>query len=130
MMMPTKCISKLGQLSPPKFARSWSAKCLSPNSLDHGLLVYLHTRSITASKFAQSWPPSASPYSLDHDLRVHLSVHSITASKCISKYTRLPPQTRSIMAQECICEFRRSSFSGAPRICSQLPACCQSRYTV
>jgi len=42
-----------------------------PNSLDHGLQVYLQTHSITASKFAQSWPPSAFLNSLDHSLHVY-----------------------------------------------------------
>jgi len=66
------------------------SKCISPNSLDHGLLVFIKTRSITASKFGRGWPPSASPHFLDNYLEVYLWVHSITASKCISKYTRLP----------------------------------------
>jgi len=72
----------------------------SPNSLDHGLQVYLQTRSITACKFAQACPPSASPISLGHGLQVHLQTRSITASEYISEFTWL-------------------SFSGPPRIALQ-----------
>jgi hypothetical protein len=58
--------------------------------------VYLQTRSITASKFARSRPPSASPNSLDYGLQVrtitafqvHLQTCSTTAAECISKFTR------------------------------------------
>ena len=57
--------------------------------------MYLQTRSIMASKFAQSWPPSASPNSLDHSLQVPLQTHSITAFKCIFKLTRLRPPSAS-----------------------------------
>ena len=56
-------LSKLTRSRPPS---------ASPNSPNHGLEVYIQTRSITACKFAQSWPPGASPNSLDHDLAVHL----------------------------------------------------------
>jgi len=45
------------------------ARLHPPNSHDHDLQVYLSTRSITASKFALSWPPSA-----------YLQTRSITAS--------------------------------------------------
>jgi len=55
-----------------------------PILIDHGLQVYLLTRSITASKciseFTRSRPPSASPNSLNHGLQVHLWVHSISRS--------------------------------------------------
>jgi hypothetical protein len=63
-----------------------------PNSLHHGLQVYLQTRSITASKcmYTLAWSrhPSASPNSLDHGLQVHLHTHLSTVSKCISKLAR------------------------------------------
>jgi len=62
-----------------------ASKCISANSLDRGLQVYVPNRSITPSKFAQSWPPSA-----------YLQTRSITASKCISKITRIqPPRSRN-----------------------------------
>jgi len=68
----SKCCSDLTRSRPPS---------ASPNSLDHGVHVYLQTRSITASKFAQSWTPSASPNSVDHDsLQVYLQTRSIMAS--------------------------------------------------
>jgi len=101
-------------------ARSWPPS-VSPNSLDHGLQVYLQTRSITASKciskLARSRPPSVSPDSLDYGLQVR----TIMASMCISKLARSQPpsaslssldlslkvhlQTRSITASKCISEF-------------------------
>jgi len=37
-------------------------------SMDHGLNVHLHTRSMAASKFAQQWPPCGSPTSLNQCL--------------------------------------------------------------
>jgi hypothetical protein len=49
-----------------------SSKCISPNLLDHGLQVCLQTRSIAASKLAQSWPRSACPNLLEHYLVMHL----------------------------------------------------------
>jgi len=66
-----------------------------PISLDHGLQVYLQTRSIMASKFTRSWPP-----------------------KCISKLARLRPpyaylQTRLITASKCISKLARSRFRSA-----------------
>jgi len=95
-IMASKCIPKGVQLQPQMFARSSSYKCISPNSVNHGLQLYLRTPSITPSKFAWPYPPSASPHSLDHDLGVHRLVHSITASKRISKYARLPPPSVSL----------------------------------
>ena len=95
-----------------------------PISLDHGLQVYLQTRSIMASKciskLARSRPPSTSPNSLNHGLQVRLQTRSITASMCISKLTRLRPpsestdsldyglQVRTIMASKCISKLARS----------------------
>jgi len=64
------------------------------NSLNYGYLVYLQSRWIMASKFAQWSSPSASRNSLH--LGVHLEVHLIMASKFISKYTRLPPPSASL----------------------------------
>ena len=59
----SKCISTLTPLRPP-------------SSQDQGRQVHLKTWSITISesnsKFARSWPLSATPNSLDLDLRVHL----------------------------------------------------------
>jgi len=49
-----------------------ASKCISPNSHDHGLQVYLHTHSITASKFARSRPSSAPENLVDHYLGVQL----------------------------------------------------------
>jgi len=104
-------------------ARSWT-RSASPNPIDHGLQLYLLTRSITASKFAQSWPPSAyfqsrsitasksmsqlarsrppgeSPNLLDHGLPVHLQTQSITASDYISK---------QITASKCFSKLARLS---------------------
>ena len=94
-----KCISRLARSRPTrshvhglqvhisKLVQSWPPSA-SPNSLDHGLQVYLQTRSITACKFARSWPPSASPNSLNLSLHVHIQTRSFTASKCISDFTR------------------------------------------
>jgi len=105
-------------------ARSWPPSA-SPNPLDHGLQLYLQTRSITASncnsKLARSRPPGASPNSLDHGLQVHLQTRSITASKfarswppkCISLNSldhglQVHLQTRSITASQCISKLSRS----------------------
>jgi len=98
----SKYLSNLARSRPPS---------ASPNSLDHGLQVYLQTHSITAcklrtimaskciSKLARSRPPSASLSSLDLSLQVHLQTHSITASKCISEFT--------ITASKCISQLAR-----------------------
>ena len=69
--MASECISNLAQSQPPS---------ASPNLLHHGLQVYFQTRSITACKFARSWPSSA-----------YLQPRLITASKCISRLARLRP---------------------------------------
>jgi len=99
----SECISKLDRSRPPSASSEFTLSrppSASPNLLDHGLQVYLQTRSITACKFARSWPPSASPNSLDPGFHVHLQTRSIPASKCISEFIRSPSpsasQTRSI----------------------------------
>ena len=80
----------------------------TPSTLfDHGLQVYLPTRSITAAKciseFTRSWPPSASPNSINHSLLVHLWVHSISVSKCITNHARSrPPSTSSGIDGKCL----------------------------
>ena len=75
--------------------------CISPNLLDCGLIVHLHTHSITASKciseFSRSRPLRASFSSLNLGVPLHLQTHWITASEWIS-------------------EFILSSSPGAPRI--------------
>ena len=80
---PSKCISKLAQLRPPRASQS---------SHDFGLWVNLWVQSTSASKciskLAWSWPPSASPSLFNHSLQFHLKVHSNSASDKISK---LPP---------------------------------------
>jgi len=58
-----------------------------PISLDHGLQVCLQTRSITASKLAQSRRLSVSASWLNYSLQSR----SITASMCISKLAGLLP---------------------------------------
>jgi len=85
--------------------------------------VHISTRTITASKLAQSPPPSVSPnsnyyilqvrtimaskcisilahlpplHSLDHGLKVYLPTHSIKAFKCISKLEQLRPPSLHI----------------------------------
>jgi len=107
--------------------------------------AYLHTRWISPSKFARSWPPqvhisilarswrpSVSPNSLDYLLEVHHQSLSIIISQCISKFTGLCPpgvapntlnpglqvhlHTRLITASQCISSVTPSSFTGAPRI--------------
>jgi len=62
-----------------------------PISINHSLHVYLQTRSITASKFAQSWPPGASPNSLDYDLWVYLWVYSIVIFRHTSNCSPASP---------------------------------------
>jgi len=73
----SKCFSQLTQCLLPG---------ASPNSLDHGLQVYLHTLSIMASmfpqfldskcitKFTQSWPWSVSLSSVDYQLHTYHSM--------------------------------------------------------
>jgi len=129
-------ISKLARSCPPS---------VSPNSLDYSLQVHLHTRlitaskcisklgrlrplsvlqtcSITASKFARSWPPSASTHSLDHGLQVHLHTGSIMASECISKLARSRPRSVSLSSLDRHVQAHLELLSST--------ACSQSRYTV
>jgi len=102
-IMASKCISKLAGLRPA-------------SAHDQGLQVHLQTRSITASKFAQSWPPCGIPPnshnhgskciseqarlrhpSLHEDgLQVLLQTSCITISECISKFTRSRPPSVSL----------------------------------
>ena len=61
----------------------------SPNSLHHGLQLYLQTNSITVCEYSSplTWSPSrrASLSIVNSGLQVYLQVCSITPSKCISK---------------------------------------------
>ena len=103
----SECISKIARLRPPS---------ASPNSLDYGL----QTRSIMASKcitkLARFRPSSLH----DHGLQVHLQTQSITGpSVSLNSHDygfQVHFHTRSLKALECIFQFTRSSFSGAPRI--------------
>jgi len=124
---PPKCISTLARLWPP-------------SSHNHGLQVQLQTHSIKnsecISKFTRSRPPSVSPNTLQYRLQVHLQTWMIMALKCIWKQSwsrpwsvspnklddclQLHHYTRSITASEDICEFIRSSSSGAPGIALKL----------
>jgi len=108
----------------PQVCTIMALKCISPNSLNQGLQVFLQTLSIIASNFAQSWPQIQSPNSLDPGLGVHLQTCSITASKCLSKYAQwLPPSAspnahdhglRVYLSVHSIVIFRRiSNFSHA-----------------
>jgi len=80
--MATKCSSQFAQ------SRSPSA---SPNSLDHGLPVYLgvHSNLVanSISKLARSWPQSAALSSLDLGRQVHVQTQLVTATQCISEFT-------------------------------------------
>jgi len=92
----SQCNSKPAPLRPP---------CLH----DHDLPVHIHPCLIAGSKFAQSWPPSASPNSLDYALQVS----TIMASNCISPNSlnhglQVHPQTRSITVFKCISQSARS----------------------
>ena len=105
-------ISKLARLRPP----NWH---------NHGLQLYLQTRSIRISecisKFIRSRPPSESPITLDYGLQVR----TITASKCIFKLTQSQPpsvslnshdrgfQVSTIMAANCISKLARSGSRSA-----------------
>ena len=83
MITASKCISNLTPSQPPRVSlnshdyglqvRTITAyKCISKLARLRPPSAYLQTRSITASKFARAWPPSASPNSLAHSLQVHL----------------------------------------------------------
>jgi len=117
----------------------------SPKSLDYSLNVHLQTRSITACKFARSWPTSSSPNSLAQGLQVYLQTRSITISECISKFTRSRPpsvspntlgyllqvhlQTRSIMAQSVSLSSLDHHFQARLELLSSTD-CSRSGYTV
>jgi len=87
--MACKFISKLAPLRPPS-SHDHGFPSTSSNSLDHTLGVHfqrrtitdaqvnLQTRTITASKCAEWWPPSVRPNSVDHGIGVHLKTRSIT----------------------------------------------------
>jgi len=112
-IMPSKTISKLTLLLPP-------------NSLNHGLQVYLQTRLITASKciskFTQSQSRSASLSSLDQGRQVYLQISLITTSKCISKLGRSQPWTVSMSSLD---RHSQAHLQFLPST-----TCSQSRYTV
>ena len=106
--------------------------------------MHLQTRSIAASKFARSWPLSASPNSLDYGLQVRLQTRSITIPECISKFTRSwPPsvspntldyhlqvhlQTHSITASKCISILARSRSWGTSVVHSITASQCVFKY--
>jgi len=105
-------ISKLGRSQPSS---------PFPNSLHHGLQVYLQTRSILACKFAQLWPPKCiCTVATWQPPSAYLQTHSIMASKCISRLARLRSvclhdhglqlnlHVCSITTSEWICKFTRS----------------------
>ena len=58
-----------------------ASKCISPSSLNHGLQVHLHPRTITASKciskLTQLCSRNVSANFLNHSLAVYLWVHSV-----------------------------------------------------
>ena len=73
-----------------------ASNCISPNSVDHGLLLYLQTLSIPASKFPLSWPPSAAPNSLDHGFGEYFRIHWILIfSRTLNCSHALPAATVS-----------------------------------
>jgi hypothetical protein len=115
-----------------KLARSRDPRA-AQNSLDRGLQVNLITRSITSSKFAQSWPPNANlqtrligasksiskvtglrpPSGSPNSLNYALQFCTIMASHCISPNSlncgfQVHLQTASIAASKCISKFARS----------------------
>jgi hypothetical protein len=104
---------------------------------NYGLQVYLQARTISASKFARSLPPSAilqtrliptsryisklaqlcsqslSPNSLDYCVQVYLQTSSITITECITPTSldyglQVHLQTRSITLLECLSKFTQS----------------------
>ena len=136
-IMASKCIYKSARSRPPIVSPNtlhyglevhtiMASMCISSNLLDHGLQVYLHTHSITASNFAPSWPPSESPNSLDYGLHVHLQTRWITTCRCIFKLAGSRPpgafpksldhglqlylQTRFITAYKCARSWPLSSY--------------------
>jgi len=90
----SKCISKLDWSRPPSVSPDsldyglqvrtiMASKCISPQSLNHSLQVYLQTRLITTSKciskVARSRPRSISLSSLDRHFQAHRELLSSTA---------------------------------------------------
>jgi len=139
-------ISKLARSQPPspspdlpdqglQTCSITASRCVSPNSLDHGLQVQLSTDLITASKLTQLQHPSA-----------YRQTRSITITECISKFTRSRHPGESpisldyccqvhvhsclITASESISAFTWSSLSGASRIALKHRLQPQSRYTM
>jgi hypothetical protein len=91
LITPSKCITDFAQSRPPS---------ASPNSLNHGIEVYLQTRSITACQFTQSWYPTAylqpcsimpSKFAQSGPPPAHLQSRLITISESITKFP--PPRT-------------------------------------
>jgi len=82
LIRASRCICKLAWSRPPN---------VSPNSLDYGLQLHLHTCSIIISecisKFTQSWSPSVSPNKLDNCHTVRLYNYLITTWECMSELT-------------------------------------------
>ena len=114
---------------PPELPRSdWPPPNTPPISLEHGLEVQLHTRSIMAStcfsnlarpqpprshshglqvhisKLARLQPPSASPNSLDYSLQAHIVMASNCISPCSLHYRLL---VCTITASMCITDLPR-----------------------
>jgi len=138
--LPTRstAISRLSMRAPRSsclvtFPRLWVNEMLKRVSAPGApsidcLTVLVQTHLVMASRFARSWPPSASTHWPDHNLGVHLYAHSITASKWISKLSWLRPrspspnlldhglqvylQPRSITASKSISSFTRSRPPG------------------
>jgi len=98
IIMASNRISKLAQTHLPSSPNHGRTVNIQPRLitvskwvselLDLSLEMHFHSRSIMASTFAQSWPPSSCPHSLACGLQAHLSVHTISASKCISQFTQ------------------------------------------
>jgi len=71
--MASKCISKLTLSGPP-------------GSQNYCPRIDLQSRSITVSKYAQSWPPHSSPYWLNYGHQMHLQAEWLHGPMCISKF--------------------------------------------
>ena len=117
-------------------ARSWPPGA-SLNSLDHGLQVHLHTRSITASKGISKLDQLRPPSAQDHGHQVHVLTCPITASECIAKLVKVRPpsvsantlnhglevhlQSDSITASEYISQFTRSWYAETVELAGRPP---------
>jgi len=109
LIMASKCIARLARLQPA---------CLHNQSLQ----VHRQTRSITASRFARSWPWSAylhpcsitaSKFAWSWPPQVHISNLAQSQPRCVSPYSldyalQVHLQTHSIMFLECISKFAQS----------------------